>query len=390
MKIKEAAERTGLTEKAIRLYEEKGLIAPPVTEINGRKFRDYDEDTMTELNTIAGLRRSFFSLEQIAKMQENPDEIPAVFDEYLRVLREQYVKLGDILDRAESLTADHMTDAASLSAAMTAPVMELPAEDAPQKKRRTVVELRFRIWDEDVTKDQRDAAYQRYLAYSARWEKRYGWELAFGKIFGFIGRHRRWFIGALCLAVVYLIAANACFVKEYSRTFTGYRIAKHPETGRYDYYPNDGEPVTLTLNGTLHRYWLRTDYFTGEIHLDGFEPESAYYAKETLTNDYYFQYGFNSEGGYWHSVINANGNFSYLTDEHGSTIWMLYSNIGGRDEFLCFEIDNEEIRHGDEYAYLEYFIFPADSPEEATELHEKWIKSRGKPSWFNERGEISE
>ena len=92
MKIKEAAEKTGLTEKAIRLYEDKGLIAPPVTEKGGRKFRDYDAVTVEELNTIAGLRRSFFSLEQIAKMQENPDEIPAVFDEYLRELREQYAK----------------------------------------------------------------------------------------------------------------------------------------------------------------------------------------------------------------------------------------------------------------------------------------------------------
>ncbi|MBQ7932103.1 MAG: MerR family transcriptional regulator, partial [Clostridia bacterium] len=267
MKIKEAAEKTGLTEKAIRLYEDKGLIAPPVTEKGGRKFRDYDAVTVEELNTIAGLRRSFFSLEQIAKMQENPDEIPAVFDEYLRELREQYAKLGDILDRAESLTPSHMTDAASLSAAMTAPVMELPAEDEPQKKRRTVVELRFRIWDEDVSKDQREAAYKRYLAYSARWERRYGWELAFGKIFGFIGRHRRWFVGALILLIGFVIASNACFVKQFNHTYTGYRIAKNPETGRYDYYPNGDESVTLILDGTLHRHWLRTDYFTGAIHI---------------------------------------------------------------------------------------------------------------------------
>ena len=379
MKIKEAAEKTGLTEKAIRLYEDKGLIAPPVTEKGGRKFRDYDAVTVEELNTIAGLRRSFFSLEQIAKMQENPDEIPAVFDEYLRELREQYAKLGDILDRAESLTPSHMTDAASLSAAMTAPVMELPAEDEPQKKRRTVVELRFRIWDEDVSKDQREAAYKRYLAYSARWERRYGWELAFGKIFGFIGRHRRWFVGALILLIGFVIASNACFVKQFNHTYTGYRIAKNPETGRYDYYPNGDESVTLILDGTLHRHWLRTDYFTGAIHISGFEPDSPFYPKNILTNNYSFQYGFNSEGGYWHSVINAIGNFSYLTDEHDSMLWMLFSNIGGQNDFLCFEINNEEIRHDDEYAYVEYFIFPAESPEEATELFEervavKWQK----------------
>ena len=38
MQIKEAAALCGLTEKAIRLYEEKGLITPTYTEKNGREF----------------------------------------------------------------------------------------------------------------------------------------------------------------------------------------------------------------------------------------------------------------------------------------------------------------------------------------------------------------
>lgn len=46
MKIKEAALATGLTERAIRLYEEHGLISPSVTVKNGRDFRDYTEETL--------------------------------------------------------------------------------------------------------------------------------------------------------------------------------------------------------------------------------------------------------------------------------------------------------------------------------------------------------
>ena len=76
MQIKEAAATCGLTEKAIRLYEEKGLITPTYTEINGRKFRDYDEKTVEQLKTIAGLRQSFFSIEQIAAMQTRPRTSP--------------------------------------------------------------------------------------------------------------------------------------------------------------------------------------------------------------------------------------------------------------------------------------------------------------------------
>ncbi|MBQ8551843.1 MAG: MerR family transcriptional regulator [Clostridia bacterium] len=62
MRIKEAAEHCRLTEKAICLYQEKGLITSVVTVINGRRFRDYDEHTVGRLETIASLRRSFFSI----------------------------------------------------------------------------------------------------------------------------------------------------------------------------------------------------------------------------------------------------------------------------------------------------------------------------------------
>ena len=53
MQIKQAAAQCGLTEKAIRLYEEKGLITPTYTEKNGRQFRDYNEETVARLQTIA-------------------------------------------------------------------------------------------------------------------------------------------------------------------------------------------------------------------------------------------------------------------------------------------------------------------------------------------------
>lgn len=62
MKIKEATLATGLTERAIRLYEEHGLISPSVTVKNGRDFRDYTEENITRLKTIAALRRALFTL----------------------------------------------------------------------------------------------------------------------------------------------------------------------------------------------------------------------------------------------------------------------------------------------------------------------------------------
>ena len=62
-----------------------------------------------------------------------------------------------------------------------------------------------------------------------------------------------------------------------------------------------------------------------------------------------------------------------LEDEHGSQLHSIYAQFASRDDFVCIVIDNEEIRAGYEYPTNEYFIFPAATPEEATELFEQRI-----------------
>ena len=55
MRIKEAEQRTGLTAKAIRLYESKGLLKPARETEND--YRDYTEEDVARLKTIAILRK---------------------------------------------------------------------------------------------------------------------------------------------------------------------------------------------------------------------------------------------------------------------------------------------------------------------------------------------
>ncbi|MBN3525415.1 MerR family transcriptional regulator [Paenibacillus apiarius] len=63
MKIQEAAERLGMTARAIRFYEQKGLLSPAKQEDNGyRVFREADID---RLRTIGALRELNLSLEHI-------------------------------------------------------------------------------------------------------------------------------------------------------------------------------------------------------------------------------------------------------------------------------------------------------------------------------------
>lgn len=62
MTIGEAAQATGLTKKAIRYYEEVGLIVPRVLP-NG--YHEYADDTLKVLETVAILRRMGFSVSEI-------------------------------------------------------------------------------------------------------------------------------------------------------------------------------------------------------------------------------------------------------------------------------------------------------------------------------------
>ncbi|MCA2016494.1 Cu(I)-responsive transcriptional regulator [Vibrio tritonius] len=66
MNISEVAEKTGLTAKSIRLYEEKGLIAAPVRADNG--YRTYQQHHIDDLLLIARCKRVGFSLDECKAM----------------------------------------------------------------------------------------------------------------------------------------------------------------------------------------------------------------------------------------------------------------------------------------------------------------------------------
>jgi DNA-binding transcriptional MerR regulator len=110
MKIKEAAALCGLTEKAIRLYEAKGLIHPVSEERGGRTFRDYDDACIRELMTVGILRHANFSMEQIGEMQTSPERIPEIFAAYREEIRANAAQLSALAARIEAIDADALAD----------------------------------------------------------------------------------------------------------------------------------------------------------------------------------------------------------------------------------------------------------------------------------------
>ncbi|AKJ41736.1 Cu(I)-responsive transcriptional regulator [Pragia fontium] len=66
MNISQVAEKTGLTSKAIRFYEEKGLITPPSRSLNG--YRQYNPKNVEELTLLRQARLVGFTLEECKEL----------------------------------------------------------------------------------------------------------------------------------------------------------------------------------------------------------------------------------------------------------------------------------------------------------------------------------
>ncbi|GAB4535056.1 MAG: hypothetical protein Fur0018_25190 [Anaerolineales bacterium] len=66
MQIKELAERSGVSVKTIRYYEEIGVLPPPKRAPNG--YRLYNETDVERLRLVAGARRLDLSLDEIKEI----------------------------------------------------------------------------------------------------------------------------------------------------------------------------------------------------------------------------------------------------------------------------------------------------------------------------------
>lgn len=136
MKLKEVCEATGLTRKTIRLYEEKGLLIPHKEERNGREYREYTPEDIEQLREIATLRRAWFTMDEIARMQQDPEAIREILPQYLQWLEAQQQTLRQLLSAARAIDPEQVKSVAELSRGMKeAENMPLPQADIKPKFR---------------------------------------------------------------------------------------------------------------------------------------------------------------------------------------------------------------------------------------------------------------
>ena len=74
MNIGTVAKLTGLSSKSIRLYEDKGIITPPLRSASG--YREYSSANIQELSLIARAKNAGFSLiecKELVQLAQNPN-----------------------------------------------------------------------------------------------------------------------------------------------------------------------------------------------------------------------------------------------------------------------------------------------------------------------------
>jgi DNA-binding transcriptional MerR regulator len=100
----EAAKRLGVTTKALRLYEQRGLVAPGRTAAG---CRAYGPEQMVQAGEIVALRRLGFSLAQIARaLQGEPEGLEAALAAHQAMLEGRIRELAGTIEKVRTVRAD--------------------------------------------------------------------------------------------------------------------------------------------------------------------------------------------------------------------------------------------------------------------------------------------
>ena len=132
MKIKQVMAKTGLTDRAIRLYIENELVKPECDEnYNGRKSIEFSQTDVENLKNIALLRKADFSIQEIKDLQMGGETAQNTIKEYINRTNEKIKfnseiieKIGTLADE-ENITIEIICEKLSSNLANE----QVPAED---------------------------------------------------------------------------------------------------------------------------------------------------------------------------------------------------------------------------------------------------------------------
>ena len=140
MKIKEVIERTGLTDRAIRLYIDNGLLNPRIEEsYSGRKSINFTEEDIERLNNIAMLRKAGFSISDIKNIVDN-NGIKDIIEKHIVEIETEIGYKTEIVEKLKNISFNEEVTIETICSSLSATVEknEMPPEDMNLTVKETV------------------------------------------------------------------------------------------------------------------------------------------------------------------------------------------------------------------------------------------------------------
>lgn len=132
MKIKEVIEKTGLTDRAIRLYIDEGLALPSIAEsYSGRKSIEFSDNDVERLKNVALLRKAGFSIADIKSVVDDNSTAKEIVEKFIEETEENIKRETDIVERLRSISFDEEVTLETICDSLSAAVeeKEVPSED---------------------------------------------------------------------------------------------------------------------------------------------------------------------------------------------------------------------------------------------------------------------
>ncbi len=143
MKMKEVLAQTGLTDRAVRLYIDNGLIAPDIEEnYSGRKNIEFSQSDIDRLKNIALLRKIGFSIPDIKEISQGSENTKTIIEAFIQQKQENIESDTLILEQLKNIPLDTKITMESLCLQLSSAAenKQVPKEDLQltkaEKRRR--------------------------------------------------------------------------------------------------------------------------------------------------------------------------------------------------------------------------------------------------------------
>ena len=138
MKMKAVTELTGLTDRAVRLYIDNGLVRPEISEnYAGRKNIDFSEKDIETLGNISVLRKAGFSISEIRSLFCENDESRETLMLFIKNTEKQIEDKNDIVMRLKAFDEKREISVKAVCDALSSSVIDdkMPDEDMVHSER---------------------------------------------------------------------------------------------------------------------------------------------------------------------------------------------------------------------------------------------------------------